>query len=102
MFQNNFADLSYLTQVVKFLIKKRKKIRKSIKFVSSKTLDNIGGDIIRNIPTKNINTIYDDFEKLRNNINDGLYQIGKQFSDSYYTINKEWDYLSLRIGTSIE
>jgi len=42
------------------------------------------------------------FEKLRNNINVGLYQIGKQFSDSYYTINKEWDYLSLKISTSIE
>ena len=68
----------------------------------SKTLDNIGGDIIRSIQTKNINTIYDDFEKLRNNINVGLYQIGKQFSDSYYTINKEWDYISLKIGTSIE
>ena len=30
MFQNNFADLSYLTQVVKFLIKKRKKYEKTL------------------------------------------------------------------------
>ena len=52
-----------------------------------RTLDIIGGDITRSIQTKNINTMYYDFEKLRNNINDWLYQIGKQYSDTYKTIN---------------
>lgn len=85
------------------LQRKDKKYQKALNLYQvSKTLDNIGGDIIRSIQTKNINTICDDFEKLRNNINDGLYQIGKQFSDSYYTINKEWEYLSLKLGTSFE
>jgi predicted transcriptional regulator len=97
--------MNYITEEhwKKELQRKEKKYEKALNLYQvSKTLDNIGGDIIRSIQTKNINTIYDDFEKLRNNINDGLYQIGKQFSDSYYTINKEWDYLSLKIGTSIE
>ena len=61
-----------------------------------KTLDIIGGDIIRSIQTKNIKTIYNDFEKLRNNINDGLYQIGKQYSDTYKTINEEWYCVTLK------
>ena len=97
--------MNYITEDhwKKELQRKEKKYEKALNlFQVSKTLEIIGGDIIRSIQTKNINTIYDDFEKLRNNINDGLYQIGKQFSDSYYTINKEWDYLSLKIGISVE
>jgi hypothetical protein len=47
-------------------------------------------------------SFYDDFEKLRNNINDGLYQIGKQYSDTYRTINKEWDYVTLKLNIPIE
>jgi hypothetical protein len=97
--------MNYITEDYwkKELQRKEKKYEKALNLYQvSRTLDIIGGDIIRSIQTKNINTIYDDFEKLRNNINDGLYQIGKQFSDSYYTINKEWDYLSLKIGISVE
>ena len=97
--------MNYITEDYwkKELQRKEKKYEKALNlFQVSRTLEIIGGDIIRSIQTKNINTIYDDFEKLRNNINDGLYQIGKQFSDSYYTINKEWDYLSLKIGISVE
>ena len=97
--------MNYITEDhwKKELQRKEKKYEKALNlFQVSKTLEIIGGDIIRSIQTKNINTIYDDFEKLRNNINDGLYQIGKQFSDSYYTINKEWDYLSLKIGIYVE
>jgi len=97
--------MNYITEEYwkKELQRKEKKYEKTLNLYQvSRTLDIIGGDIIRSIPTKNINTIYDDFEKLRNNINDGLYQIGKQFSDSYYTINKEWDYLSLKLSISIE
>ena len=97
--------MNYITEDYwkKELQRKEKKYEKALNlFQVSRTLEIIGGDIIRSIQTKNINTIYDDFEKLRNNINDGLYQIGKQFSDSYYTINKEWDYLSLKIGIYVE
>ena len=97
--------MNYITEEYwkKELQRKEKKYEKALNLYQvSKTLDIIGGDIIRSIQTKNINTIYDDFEKLRNNINDGLYQIGKQFSDSYYTINKEWEYLSLKLSISVE
>lgn len=97
--------MNYITEDYwkKELQRKEKKYEKALNlFQVSRTLEIIGGDIIRSIQTKNINTIYDDFEKLRNNINDGLYQIGKQFSDSYYTINKEWDYLSLKLSISVE
>ena len=97
--------MNYITEDhwKKELQRKEKKYEKALNLYQvSRTLDIIGGDIIRSIQTKNINTIYDDFEKLRNNINDGLYQIGKQFSDSYYTINKEWDYLSLKLSISVE
>lgn len=97
--------MNYITEEYwkKELQRKEKKYEKALNLYQvSRTLDIIGGDIIRSIQTKNINTIYDDFEKLRNNINDGLYQIGKQFSDSYYTINKEWEYLSLKLSISVE
>ena len=75
----------------KELQRKEKKYEKTLNtYQVIKTLDIIGGDIVRSIPTKNINTIYDDFEKLRHYVNDGLYKIGKQYSNNYKTINKEW------------
>jgi hypothetical protein len=75
----------------KELQRKEKKYEKTLNtYQVIKTLDIIGGDIIRSIPTKNINTIYNDFEKLRHYINDGLYKVGKQYSNNYKTINKEW------------
>jgi len=87
----------------KELQRKEKKYEKELNMYQViRTLDIIGGDIIRSIQNKNKNTIYDDFEKLRNNINDGLYQIGKQYSDTYRTINKEWDYVTLKLNIPIE
>jgi hypothetical protein len=75
----------------KELQRKEKKYEKALNtYQIIKTLDIIGGDIVRSIPTKNINTIYDDFEKLRHYINDGLYKVGTQYSNNYKTINKEW------------
>jgi len=75
----------------KELQRKEKKYEKTLNtYQVIKTLDIIGGDIVRSIPTKNINTIYDDFEKLRHYINDGLYKVGTQYSNNYKTINKEW------------
>jgi hypothetical protein len=75
----------------KELQRKEKKYEKTLNtYQVIKTLDIIGGDIVRSIPTKNINTIYDDFEKLRHYINDGLYKVGTQYSNNYKNINKEW------------
>lgn len=75
----------------KELQRKEKKYEKTLNtYQVIKTLDILGGDIVRSIPTKNINTIYDDFEKLRHYINDGLYKVGTQYSNNYKTINKEW------------
>ena len=75
----------------KELQRKEKKYEKTLNtYQVIKTLDIIGGDIVRSIPTKNINCIYKDFEKLRHYINDGLYKVGKQYSNNYKTINKEW------------
>lgn len=75
----------------KELQRKEKKYEKTLNtYQVIKTLDILGGDIVRSIPTKNINTIYDDFEKLRHCINDGLYKVGTQYSNNYKTINKEW------------
>lgn len=73
------------------LQRKEKKYEKTLNtYQIIKTLDIIGGDIVRSIPTKNIDTIYDDFEKLRHYINDGLYKVGKQYSNNYKNINKQW------------
>ena len=97
--------MNYITEEYwkKELQRKEKKYEKELNMYQViRTLDIIGGDIIRSIQTKNINTIYNDFEKLRNNINDGLYQIGKQYSDTYKTINKEWDYVTLKLNIPIE
>jgi hypothetical protein len=97
--------MNYITEEdwKKELQRKEKKYEKELNMYQViKTLDIIGGDIIRSIETKNINTIYNDFENLRNNINNGLYQIGKQYSDNYKTINKEWDYLTLKLNISIK
>jgi hypothetical protein len=81
----------------KELQRKEKKYEKELNMYQViRTLDIIGGDITRSIQTKNKNTIFNDFEKLRNNINDGLHQIGKQYSDNYKHINKEWDYVTLK------
>jgi hypothetical protein len=91
--------LNYITedQWKKELQREEKKYEKALNIYQViKTLDIIGGDIIRSIQTKNIKTIYNDFEKLRNNINDGLYQIGKQYSDTYKTINEEWYCVTLK------
>jgi hypothetical protein len=97
--------MNYITEEYwkKELQRKEKKYEKELNMYQViRTLDIIGGDIIRSIQNKNINTIYNDFEKLRNNINDGLYQIGKQYSDTYRTINKEWDYVTLKLNIPIE
>jgi hypothetical protein len=80
----------------KELQRKEKKYEKTLNIYQViKTLDDIGGDIIRSIPSKNIKTIYNDFEKLRYNINDGLYKIGKQYSGTYKNINEKWGYITL-------
>jgi hypothetical protein len=97
--------MNYITEEYwkKELQRKEKKYEKELNMYQViRTLDIIGGDIIRSIETKNKNTIYNDFENLRNNINNGLYQIGKQYSDNYKTINKEWDYLTLKLNIPIE
>ena len=91
--------MNYITEEdwKKELQRKEKKYEKELNIYQvMKTLDIIGGDIIRSIQTKNIKTICNDFEKLRNNINDGLYQIGKQYSDTYKTINEEWYCITLK------
>jgi hypothetical protein len=91
--------MNYITEEYwkKELQRKEKKYEKELNIYQViRTLDIIGGDIIRSIQTKNIKTIYNDFEKLRININDGLYQIGKQYSDTYKTINEEWYCVTLK------
>lgn len=91
--------MNYITEEdwKKELQRKEKKYEKELNIYQvMKTLDIIGGDIIRSIQTKNIKTICNDFEKLRNNINDGLYQIGKQYSDTYKTIDEEWYCITLK------
>lgn len=75
----------------KELQKKDKKYQKTFNdYQVMRTLDILSGDIIRSIEEKDFNTIYNDFEILRNNINDGLYQIAKQYYNTFKFIDKNW------------
>jgi hypothetical protein len=77
---------------------KEKKYEKSLNYFQiMRTLDIIGGDIIRNIQNKDINSIFEDFNNLRNNINNGLYQIGKQYSNNIKCIDEKWDLVNVKI-----
>jgi hypothetical protein len=60
-----------------------------------RTLDIICGDIIRSISTNNFDIILKDLNNLRTHVNNGLQQIGKQYSGSYKLINEQWDLLSI-------
>jgi hypothetical protein len=76
----------------KELQRKEKKYEKTLNdYQVIRTLDIIGGDIIRSIVTKNFNTVFEDFENLRKHINDGLYQVGKQFYGTFKYIDEEWN-----------
>lgn len=90
--QNNITEEDWKKE----LQRKEKQYEKTLNIYQIiKTLDDIGGDIIRSIPTKDIDTIINDFEKLRCTINDGLYKIGKQYSNNYKHIDKEWNYMTI-------